>query len=213
MNMKTNIHKTFLILLQKNFPPTHPMYTIFNKNKINISYSCFPNMGSITSSHNKHILNSNSTEYWCNCNNRDECPFENKCLTNRIVYRADVDNNKTDEHKYCYGISDTPFNERYDDHKTSSRHKSHLTASDLSKYHWKLVGNGTLPTNKFSIAKRVKGNTFINNCNLCLSEKAFIIRNLDDVNMLNKRSELISKWRHINKRLLNRAKDDSNDCP
>ena len=42
------------------------------------------------------------------------------------------------------------------------------------------------------IAKRVKGNTFINNCNLCLSEKAFIMRNLDDVNMLNKRSEFIS---------------------
>ena len=68
-----------------------------------------------------------------------------------------------------------------------------------------------MPTIKFSIAKRVKGNTFINNCNLYLSEKAFIIRNLDDVNMLNKRSEFISKCLHINKRLLNRIKDDSND--
>ena len=67
------------------------------------------------------------------------------------------------------------------------------------------------PTIKFSIAKRVKGNTFINNCNLCLSEKVFIIRNLNDVNMLNKTSEFISKCRHINKRLLNRVKDDSND--
>ena len=87
-------------------------------------------------------------------------------MTPRIVYRADVTNNKTDEHKYYYGISDALFRER---------------------------------------------NTFINNCNLCLSEKAFIIRNLDDVNMLNKRSEFISKCRHINKRLLNRVKDDSND--
>ena len=68
-----------------------------------------------------------------------------------------------------------------------------------------------MPTIKFSIAKRVKGNTFINNCNLYLSEKAFIIRNLDDVNMLNKRSEFISKCLHINIRLLNRIKDDSND--
>ena len=45
------------------------------------------------------------------------------------------------------------------------------------------------------------------------SEKAFIIRNPDDVNMLNKRSEFISKCWHINKRLLNRVKDDSNDWP
>ena len=41
--------------------------------------------------------------------------------------------------------------------------------------------------------------------------KAFIIRNLDDVNMLNERSEFISKCQHINKQLLNRVKDDSND--
>ena len=68
-----------------------------------------------------------------------------------------------------------------------------------------------MPTIRFSIAKRVKGNTFIKNCNLCLSEKVFIIRNLDDIKMLTKRSEFISKCQHINKRLLNRAKDDSND--
>ena len=165
----------------------------------------------IISSHDKHILNSCNTEYWFNCNNRDECPLENECLTPRIICRADVTNNKTDEHKYYYGISDTPFKERYENHKMSIRQRSYLTASDLSKYSWKLVGNGAMPTIKFSIAKRVKSNTFINNCNLCLIEKAFIIRNLDDVNMLNKRSEFISKCRHINKRLLNRVNDDSND--
>ena len=75
------------------------------------------------------------TEYGFNCNNRDECPLENECLTPRIVYRADVTNNKTDEHKYYYGISDTPFKERYENHKTSFRHRSRLTASDLSRYY------------------------------------------------------------------------------
>ena len=126
-------------------------------------------------------------------------------MTPTILYRAAVTNSKTDEQKYYYSISDTPFKERYENHKTSFRHRSHLTPSGLSKYYWKLVDN------TFSIAKRVKGNTFINNCNLCLSEKSFIIRNLDDVNMINKRSEFLSKWRHINKQLLNRVKDDSNN--
>ena len=56
MNVKTNIGKTFLKLLQKHFPPTHSMYTIFNKNNIRVSYSCFPNMGStIYIKLNKHI--------------------------------------------------------------------------------------------------------------------------------------------------------------
>ena len=115
--------------------------------------------------------------------------------------------------KNYYGISDTPFKERYENHKTFFRYRSHLTVSDLSKYYWKLVDNAyiAVPTIKFWIAKHVKRNTFIDNCNLCLSEKVFIIRNLDDVNMLNKTSEFISKCRHINKRLLNRVKDDSND--
>ena len=195
MNVQVNIGKTFFKLLQKHFLSTHSMYTIFNKNKIKTSYSCFPNMGSIISSHNKHILNSDNTEYGWNCNNRDECPLENKCLTLRTVYRADVTNNKTDEHKYYYGILDTPVKERYENHKTSFRHRSHLSASDLSKYYWELVDNGAVSLIKFSIAKRVKGNNFINNCNLCISEKAFIIRNLDDVN----------------KQLLTRVKDDNND--
>ena len=84
-------------------------------------------------------------------------------MTPRIVYRTDVTNNKTNEHKYYYGISDTPFKDRYENHKTSLRHISHLTASDLSKYYWKVIDNGTVPTITFPIPKRVKGNTFINN--------------------------------------------------
>ena len=106
-------------------------------------------MRSIISLHNKHILNSNSTENGCNCNKRDQCPLENKCLTPRTVYRADVTNNKTDQHIYYYGISDTPFKDRYGNHKASFRHRSHLTASDLFKYYWILVDNGAVPTIKF----------------------------------------------------------------
>ena len=210
MNVKTNNGKTFFKLLPKHFPPSHPMYTIFNKNKVKISYSCFPNIGSI-SSHNKKILYSDNTKYGCNCNDKNKCPLDNKCLTPRIVYRADVTNDQTQEQKFYYGISDTPFKEWYENHKKSFRHKEYSTETDLAKYCWELKDKGAVPTVNFSIAKRVKGKSLINNCSLCLSEKLFIIRNLDNVNMLNKKSEFISKCRHINKRLLIKVKDDSND--
>ena len=161
------------------FPPTLPMYTIFNKNKAKIGYSYCPNMGSIISSHNKHILDSNNTEFRCNWSNRDKFPLENKCLTTRNAYRADVTNNRIDGHKYFYCISGTAFKERYENHKTSLRHRSHLTVLHRPKYYWKLVE---------------------------------IIRNLDDMNILkNKSSEVISKCWHMNRRLLNRVKNDSND--
>ena len=51
------------------------MNSIFNKNKIKISYSWCANMGCIISSHNKQILSSNSTEYGCICSNRGKCPL------------------------------------------------------------------------------------------------------------------------------------------
>ena len=68
-----------------------------------------------------------------------------------------------------------------------------------------------MPRVDFSIAKLVKGKSLIKNSSLCFSEKVFIIRKLDNVNMLNKKSEFISKCRHINKRLLIKVKDDSNE--
>ena len=128
------------------------------------------------------------------------------CLTPRIVYRADVTNNQTQEQKFYYGISDTPFKEWYENHKKSFRHKEYSTETDLAKYCWELKDKGALPTVNFSIATRVNGKSLINNCSLCLSEKLFIIRNLDNINMLNKKSEIISKCRHISKRLLIKVK-------
>ena len=69
-------------------------------------------------------------------------------------------NNKTHEHKYYYGISDTQFKDSYE-----------------------IVMMSSVPN-------LVEINTFINNWNLCLSEKDFIIRNLDEVNMLKKGQNL-----------------------
>ena len=95
MNVKTNVGKIFFKLLRKHFPPSHPMYTIFNTNKVKTIYSCFPNISSIISSHNKKILYSDNTEYGCNCHDKNKCPLDNKSLTPRIVYRADVTNDQT----------------------------------------------------------------------------------------------------------------------
>ena len=48
---------------------------------------------------------------------------------------------------------------------------------------------------------------------LCLTEKFFIIKSLDDRNLLNKRSELVSKCKHQSKLLLCNVKKIKNmDC-
>ena len=67
-------------------------------------------------------------------------------------------------------------------------HKEYSTETDLAKYCWELKNKGAMATVNFSIGKRVKGKSLINNCSLCLSQKLFIVSNLDNVNRLNKKS-------------------------
>ena len=83
--------------------------------------------------------------------------------------------------------------ERYENYKKSFRHKEYSTETDLTKYYWELKDKGAVSTVNISIAKRIKGKSLINNCSLCLSEKLFIIGNLDNVNMSNKKSGIYIK--------------------
>ena len=39
-SVKTNIGKSFLLLIQKHFPRSHKLHCIFNKNNVKVSHSC-----------------------------------------------------------------------------------------------------------------------------------------------------------------------------
>ena len=69
------------------------------------------NMSSILSSHSRKILAENEKQHKSNCRNIDKCPLENKCLTPRVVYEADVITLNTSRNFYI-GLSDTPFKKR-----------------------------------------------------------------------------------------------------
>ena len=77
-------------------------------------------MSSILPCHNKKIFTENEKQYACNCRNKNECSLENKCLTPRVIYEADVITLNTSR-KFCIGLSDTPFKERYNNHKRDFR--------------------------------------------------------------------------------------------
>ena len=82
VNVKTNIGKKFLQLIDKCFPPGHKLNKILNRNTIKISYSCMPNMKQIISSHNRKISEPNepkgntmTSKSKCNCRVPNECPI------------------------------------------------------------------------------------------------------------------------------------------
>ena len=55
-------------------------------------------ISSIISSRNKNVLNPvSNAEYGCNCISKRSCLLQNRCLIQKIVYRADVKNLTNDE--------------------------------------------------------------------------------------------------------------------
>ena len=211
MNVKTNIGRIFFKLMKKHFPKNNQLYKIFNKNNVKLSYSCTRNMGKIISAHNNSIVNNKIQTYSCNCRNKAGCPLPNKCLTTSVIYKAVVQNDKDEETKFYLGLTENSFKERFNNHKKSFKHKRYEKESELSKYIWELKEQNKCPSISWSIVKKVNSKPINNFCKLCLMEKLFIIKSLDNKDMLNKRSELISKCRHQNKKLLSYYKYDSND--
>ena len=111
-SVKSKIGKTFLNLIKRYFPETNKLHKIFNKNTVKVSYSCVSNMSSILSSHNVNVINPYKKQtYGCNCTIMESCPLQNQCLTLKIIYRADVENDINNESKFYFGLTKTPFEE------------------------------------------------------------------------------------------------------
>ena len=55
-NVKTNIARSFLKLVDTHFPTGNKLHKIFNRNTVKVSYSCMSNVKSIITSHNTRII-------------------------------------------------------------------------------------------------------------------------------------------------------------
>ena len=93
------------------------------------------NVKSIINKHNKAILDlpTNNSERTCNCINGETYPFQQKCLTNNIMYKATIKSNQDNYHyKIYYGITQTKFKQRYANRIKSFRHEKHQSETELS---------------------------------------------------------------------------------
>ena len=69
---------------------------------------------------------------------RSNWPLAEKCLTECLVYHAQVDRSDINQTKSYYCTCEKNFKERYNNHTTSFRNKSKDKRTELSKYIWKL---------------------------------------------------------------------------
>ena len=163
------------------------------------------NMGSTIHKNNKKVLsnnnNHNNNESLCNCRSKEQCPLNNNCLSSSIIYNAQITttDNKTPPKNYI-GLTEGTFKQRFNQHKVTFRHRKYTNSTELSKYIWQLKDNSVNFNIKWSIIARARPyNNTMTRCNLCLTEKLMIIKSNSN-NLLNKRSEPISKCHHENNR-------------
>ena len=162
-------------------------------------------MSSVIKQHNYRVLSTTeNVDRLCNCRNKENCPLEGKCLQSCIIYKADVITNK-DSHIY-YGASAGEFKSRYNNHTNSFRHRHRKQDTEPSKHIWKAQEKDINFKVKWSVAAyaltcRCGSRRF----DLCLTEK-YVIARANHKNLLNKRTELISKCRHKNKYILKNIK-------
>jgi hypothetical protein len=203
INVETNIAKKFLHLVTKHFPKGHKLNKVFNRNNVKVSYSCMPNVASIINVHNKKVLNNKqpSRKVDCNCVKKDECPLKGNCLDSNIVYCGKVTKNNEENGPNYIGCTGNTWKNRQYKHRNSFKDERKKTASEISKYIWELKGNGVNNDDiKIEWSVLDHAPAYINGarkCNLCLTEKYHIITS--SLELINKRSELISKCRHENK--------------
>ena len=206
-NVKTNIGRAFISLINRSFPADHKLRKIFNRNTLKISYGCMPNVKQFIDDHNKAILNNNGIaqprqdeEKKCNCRKKEEWPLDGECLVNEVVYQATV---KTKDTKETYiGLTANQFKARYRNHQMSFRHEKRKNETELSKHLCKLKEEGKDFTVTWKIVAKAKPYTNLTKrCNLCTTEKFFLLTK-PHMQTLNKRNELISTCRHRRKFIL-----------
>ena len=160
------------------------------------------NIASIVSSHNKSVLRPTIQDHGCNCRQKNDCPMQNKCLTQNIVYEATVTNNVDTVEKIYFGLCETSFKKRYSNHTKSFRLKKYSKETELSKYVWELKRENKTAIIKWRILRKIHAKPRFNFCKLCLMEKLYINNSIGDERLLNKKSEFVNKCRHQDKLLL-----------
>ena len=200
INVKTNVGKKFLNLLDKHFPRGHQLYPLLNRYKVKLSYRCLPNMGAKISQHNAKLLREPPAKKGCNCQVPANCPMPGKCRTDNCIYKATA--TTTNSVETYVGLTADPFKDHHANHKQDFKNVLRKNATTLSGHVWKKKEEGELPEVKFEIIGRATPYSPITGvCNLCTAEKFEIIFN-SSLYTLNSRQELYAHCRHKSSKLL-----------
>ena len=179
--VKSNVGAQFLKLLDSCFLPNNPLYKIFNRHTVKISYRTTPNIQQIIVAHNRKILNSkkDKQEDACTCR-ANSCPVQGKCKQEGTIYQATVKHISPETRQEVIqtyvGLAATTFYKRHQNHKTTLKLRDHETKSELSKHIWQLKDKKISYDLSWKIMDRAMKFTPISKtCKLCTLERYYLI--------------------------------------
>jgi hypothetical protein len=146
-NVKTNIGRDFLKLIESAFPPSNPLHKLFTRQTVKISYKCMPSMAHAVARHNVKTLKDDpqpvAQQPGCNCRGgTGVCPVQGRCLTESVVYRATVTDTGSGSHETYTGVTGNTFKERYNGHSSDIRNVGGRNNTGLAYHIWKLKDEG-----------------------------------------------------------------------
>ena len=127
--------------------------------------------------------------------------MEGNCQVNNVIYKCDV--KRPLPKKVYLGLAEREWNRLYN-YMLSFKHKRYSNRTTLSSYIWHLKSvSSETPNLKWFVLRCVPPYSDISNkCLLCLYEKLEIVTYQNQKELLNKRPELLCKYRHVSKFLL-----------
>ena len=195
IQVKTNVGRMFLKLIDKHFPKNSMLASVFNRTNLKISYSCTENLERIVKKHNNKILNSkpvNTTKKDCNCRKKTNCPLQGCCRVKSVVYKATImPKDKPDDKKFYIGVAKTDIKARIANHNQCFRDFDKRNSTALSAEFWKMKNKQLNPQVSWEvIAKAGTPRSLTENCQLCTRERFEILKFEDIPSLLNRRNEI-----------------------
>ena len=203
-NVKNDIGRKFLKIVDKIFTKTHPLSKIFNRTTLKISYMTCSNLGDIISKHNAKILKSNQEEdsKECTCRKGSTCPLHGKCNSKCIIYQAVVKESNSDRKATYIGLTANEFKKRLYNHRQTFKNQNLASSCKLAQHVWSLKNKNIEYEISWNlISKSTTFNPISNVCNLCTLEKYYILYH-PDMATINRRTELVTNCHHKSAMLL-----------
>ena len=187
---------------------------VFNRKNVKVSYSTTPNMAQIISGKNQKVLGNGKNQKTCSCpkDKKADCPLDQKCFLENIIYQATVSEPNQESSTYI-GQTSLTFKARLAVHKQTFEDEFGTSQTALSRHIHKLKKKGFNPTWNppnpdvtWKLIDRGKSFTPVTGvCQLCIKE-AFYILFRPELAKLNSRSEIFSACFHQKPSLLIKPK-------